>query len=77
MKKQVLVIRGHEFKVGDWIFSNGFYKVIYDEKNPFEFAQIAQPYCLKDGMTLRVLRTQIQKLPKDELRRIAPNLVSE
>lgn len=67
-EKQVLVIRGQEFKVGDWIFSNGYEQVTYDEKNPFEFAQIAQPHCLKNGMALRVLRTQISKPSAKEMR---------
>ena len=69
-EKQVLVIRGHEFKVGDWIFSNGFDEVTYDEKNPFEFAQIGKPHCLKDGMTLRVLRTQISHPNPRDLKRL-------
>ncbi|WLF83171.1 hypothetical protein [Moraxella sp. ZY210820] len=69
-EKQVLVIREQEFKVGDWIFSNGFDEVTYDEKNPFEFAQIAEPHCLKDGMTLRVLRTQISKPSPKEMKEL-------
>ncbi|UXZ04530.1 hypothetical protein [Moraxella nasicaprae] len=75
--KQALIIRGYEFKVGDVIFSNGFDEVVYDENQPFEFAQIAQPYCLKDGMTLRVLRTQIKKLSTDEMKRFAPYLLGK
>ncbi|WFF37927.1 hypothetical protein LU290_06580 [Moraxella nasibovis] len=76
-EKQALIIRGHEFKVDDWIFSNGFNEITYDESQPFEFAQIAAPYCLENGMTLRILRTQIRKLSTDEMKDFAPNLVGK
>lgn len=64
-QKQALIIRDEEFKIGDWIFSNGYHEMVYDKHKPYEFAQIGQPECLKEGMTLRIIGAMIsQPSPK-------------